>query len=171
MKVDLLFEPLGAGHDRAAFSCGVESLDRYLKQQASQDLRRRVAAVFVAREPTSSVITGYYTLAAFGIAPASLPPEIAKRLPRYDQLPSTRIGRLAVDQRHQGQGIGRRLLMDALDRSYQMAPSIASMAVVVDAIDDTARHFYARFGFQRFLDDEYRLYLPMATIAPLVTGT
>lgn len=167
--MELVFEPLG-DHDRAAFSCGSEPLDRYLKQQASQDLRRRVAAVFVAREPTVAAIAGYYTLAAFGITPASLPPEMTKRLPRYDQLPATRIGRLAVDRRYQGQGLGRLLLMHALEQSYRQAPQIAALAVVVDAKDDNARRFYERYGFARFLDEDYRLFLPMLTIGQLVEG-
>ena len=169
MSVELVFEPLGVDHDRAAFSCGVEPLDRYLKQQASQDVRRRVAAVFVAHEATETALAGYYTLAAFGITPASLPLEVTRRLPRYDQYPATRIGRLAVSQRYQGQGVGRRLLMHALEASYRTAPEIAALAVVVDAKDDNALRFYERYGFQRFLDDEYRLYLPMATIERLLT--
>lgn len=117
------------------------------------------------------MIAGYYTLAAFGIVPASLPSEFSRRLPRYDQLPATRIGRLAVDRRYQGQGLGRDLLMAALEKSYRQAPQIAALAVVVDAIDDHARHFYERFGFQRVLDDEYRLYLPMATVEQLIAGS
>ena len=168
--MDLVFEPLNDHHDRAAFSCGVEALDRYLKQQASQDLRRRVAAVFVAHEPSAPGVAGYYTLSAFGIAPGALPPEITRRLPRYDPLPATLIGRLAVDRRYQGQGLGRQLLMDALERGFSLTPQIASMAVVVEAKDDAARAFYERFGFQRFLDREYRLYLPMTTVARLVQG-
>ena len=168
MSVELVFEPLGADHDRAAFSCGVAPLDRYLIQQASQDVRRRVAAVFVAHETAETALAGYYTLAAFGIAPASLSSELTRRLPRYDQYPATRIGRLAVSQRYQGQGVGRRLLVHALEASYRAAPEIAALAVVVDAKDDNARRFYERYGFQRFLDDEYRLYLPMATIEHLI---
>ena len=170
MSVSLVFEPLGTQHDRAAFSCGIEPLDRYLKQQASQDIRRRVAAVFVAREPGETAIAGYYTLAAFGIAPTSLPTEITKRLPRYDQFPATRVGRLAVAQRFQGQGLGRLLLMHALDSSFREAPKIGAMAVVVDVKDDNARAFYEHYGFQRFPDDGYRIYLTMATISHLIVG-
>lgn len=117
-----------------------------------------------------ATVAGYYTLAAFGITPASLPSEVTRRLPRYDQFPATRIGRLAVDRRYQGQGLGQRLLMHALESGYRAAPEIAAMAVVVDAKDDAARRFYERYGFERFLDDEYRLYLPMATIEQLVRG-
>lgn len=168
--MEVVFEPLGDDHDRAAFSCGVETLDRYLKQQAGQDIRRRVAAVFVAHEPAVTTVAAYYTLSAFGIAPASLPAEVTRRLPRYDPLPATLIGRLAVDQRYQGQGLGRQLLMDALERSASLASHIASMAIVVEAKDDAARGFYERYGFRRFLNREYRLYLPMATVAQLVQG-
>lgn len=165
--MDYVFEPLSQDHNRAAFSCGVEPLDRYVRQHASQDIRRRVAAVFVAHESMSNVVCGYYTLSAFGINPVSLPTEITRRLPRYDSLPATLVGRLAVDQDQQGQGLGRQLLMDALERSLQATEQIASMAVVVDAKDDAARRFYERFGFQRFLDNDYRLYIPMATVGQL----
>lgn len=168
MSPDFVFEPLGADHDRAAFSCGSAALDRYLAEQAGQDLRRRVAAVFVAHEPASPAICGYYTLAAYGIAPTALPSTVTRRLPRYGQLPATRIGRLAVDRRYQGRGLGRDLFMDALGRSLEATQQIASWAIVVDAKDDNARRFYERYGFQRFLDDAYRLYLPMATVKHLL---
>jgi ribosomal protein S18 acetylase RimI-like enzyme len=165
---DFVLEPLDADHDGAAFSCGQEALDRYIKEQAGQDARRRIAAVFISRAAGTVTVNGYYTLATFGIAPDSLPPEVTKRLPRYDQFPATRIGRLAVDRSCQGKGVGRRLLMDALDRSARMARHIASMAVVVDAKDDEARGFYERYGFRRFQDYAYRLYLPITTIERLL---
>ena len=168
--MELVFEPLGDRHDRAAFSCGVGAHDRYLKQQAGQDLRRHVAAVFVAHEAASPAIAGYHTLSAFGIALASLPAEVTVRLPRYNPLPATLSGRLAVDQRYQGHGLGPQLLMDALERSLAATQQIASMAVVVDAKDDVARRFYERYDFNRYLEDDYRLYLPMKTVEQLIAG-
>jgi GNAT superfamily N-acetyltransferase len=162
-----LFEPLGPPHDRAAFSCGVEALDRYLRQQASQDARNRVAAPFALRAADSSQIIGYYTLSAFWIELAELPPELAKRLPRYPRLPAVLLGRLAVDQRFAGQGWGKVLLLDALRRSLEQSRQIAAMAVVVDAKDEAARAFYERYGFQRLADHPNRLFLPMRTIEQL----
>ncbi|HEV8638537.1 MAG TPA: GNAT family N-acetyltransferase [Chloroflexota bacterium] len=167
MSTPPVVEPLGPSHDRAAFSCGAESLDRYLKQQASQDVRNNVAAVFVLRPAEASSIIGYYTLSATGIELAALPDGVKKRLPRYPLLPAVLLGRLAVDQRHQGRGWGKVSLLDALRRGLQHRTQVAAMAVVVDAKDDAARVFYERYGFRRFLDNEYRLYLPMETVEQL----
>jgi GNAT superfamily N-acetyltransferase len=162
-----IIEPLGADHDRAAFSSGNEALDRYLAQQANQDARNHVAAPFVLRASGSTRIVGYYTLSAFVIELADIPFDLRKRLPRYPRLPAVLLGRLAVDRQFAGQGWGAVLLLDALKRSLEQSSQIAAMAVVVDAIDDAARSFYEHYGFQRFVDHDYRLFLPMKTIQQL----
>ena len=158
-------EPLDAQHNRSDFECGVETLNRYLKQQASQDMRRRIAAPFVLVDLDIHRIAGYYTLAATSIHLAELPKEITKKLPKYPLVPATLLGRLAVDQRYQGQGVGSFLLIDALQRSFNS--EIASMAVVVDALDDKAHAFYKHHQFMTFQEQSQRLYLPMTTIAKL----
>ena len=160
-------EPHGAGHRRAEFRSGSEPLDRYLHQQAWQDTRRKVAAVFVLHDAETVLIAGYYTLSATSVAPTDLPAALVRKLPRYAMLPAVLLGRLAVDARFQGQGLGAVLLFDALRRAHRHSDEIAAMAVVVDAIDDAARTFYERYGFERFADDPDRLFLPMATIAKL----
>lgn len=164
---DYRFELLGRHHDRATFSCGVEALDRYFRQQAGQDQRRAVAVPYVLVDTTTRAVLGYYTLSTFTIALHSLPDAVARKLPRYETIPAILIGRLAVDQRHQGRGLGRLLLVDALARSLAISQQIGAAAIVVDAKNDTARAFYERYGFMRFADHEYRLFLPMATIAQL----
>ena len=161
------FEALGSVHDRAAFSCGVEALDRYLHRQAEQDLRRRVAAVFVLYDTASSLIVGYYALSSTAIDPAALPPEVTRRWPRYPSLPAVLLGRLAVDRRYRGGGFGRRLLLDALRRALAHADQVAAIVVVVNAKDDAARNFYERYGFRPFVDDQNRLFIPMETITEL----
>ena len=161
------FEPLGDQHDRTGFTCGVAPLDRYLRTQAGQDRRRRLAAPFVCYDTATSLIVGYYTLSATAVTPAALSVEVTRRLPRYDHFPATLIGRLAVDLRYRGQGFGELLLLDALARCLAEADQIAAMAVVVDAKDDAARAFYEHYRFRRFEDHPYRLYLPMATIESL----
>jgi GNAT superfamily N-acetyltransferase len=128
-------------------------------------MRRRIAALFVLVDQDIDSIAGYYTLAATAIRLAELPPEITKKLPKYPLVPATLLGRLAVDQRYQGQGVGSFLLMDALRRSFNS--EIASMAVVVDAKDDKARDFYEHHQFIPFPEQSQRLYLPMTTIAKL----
>ena len=110
-------------HDRVAFSCGVDALDRYLKQQASQDIEKRVAAVLVLTSDRST-IAGYYTLSQYAISVGQLPEPVLKRLkpPRYPELPTTLLGRLARDVAFKGQKIGELLLMDALKRLARSQP-------------------------------------------------
>jgi len=112
----LVIEPLGRRHDRAAFSCGVQELDRYLKRQAGQDVRRRTARVFVCMAKSSNVVVGFYTLSALSLDLGSLPQHLARKLPRHP-IPAALIGRLAVDRSTRGLGIGRMLLTDAFKRT------------------------------------------------------
>lgn len=132
-------QPLGAHHDRSDFSCGVEPLDRYLHQQASQDARRNITNVFVLEDSGSGRIVGYYTLSMTSIVQQSVPANVARRLPRNPFLPAALIGRLAVDARFHGQRHGTTLILDAFRRSLTSAEHVAAFAVVVDAKDDAAR--------------------------------
>jgi len=163
-----LVERLTRQHDRSNFDCGVAALNAYLRQQARQDAEKHVAAPFVLVEPPNRAALGYYTLSASVLSVGEVAPELAKRLPRYPQLPVTLIGRLAVDLRLKGQGCGEYLLMDALHRSLVHSAEIAAMAVVVEAKDDTAAAFYRHFDFQPLQASARRLYLPMKTVQALL---
>ena len=154
-------EALSRDHVRAGFSCGVEALDRYLEVQAGQDVRRRIANCFVARPAQSLEIAGYYTLSATSIATPDLPEAITRRLPRYPLVPAVVIGRLAIDRRHSGRGLGAALLFDAIRRSASVDAAV--FAIVVDAKDESAVRFYEHHGFSRFASRPLSLYLPMAT--------
>lgn len=154
---------LGTEHDRTNFCSGSESLDRYLRERANQDLKRYVATPFVLYDLDAKQIAGYYTLAATGIQFEDLPEAVRKKLPRYPIVPAILLGRLAVDERYQGQGLGAFLLADALRRS--LMNEIAAMAVVVDAKDETARAFYEYHSFVSFAGQPLRLFLPMTLIA------
>lgn len=158
---------LGKSHDRNGFSCGSAALDRYLQQQASQDAEKRVAAPLVLTEPPATRVLGYYTLSASIVDASQLPDTLAKKLPRYPQLPVTLLGRLAVDHSMKGRGVGQFLLMDALRRSLEAATGIAAMAVLVDAKDEAAEAFYRHFSFMPLQQQPRRLFLPMTTIAKL----
>ena len=160
----LTIEPLDTIHDRTAFCCDVESLDRYLKKQARQDIKRRISRVFVAtisQEPKK--ILGYYTLSTLSIALDQLPEDLARRLPRHP-IPAALIGRLAVSKTEQGNGIGKMLLADAIKRTISIADQIAIYAMVVDAIDDKAIGFYEYFGFSQLSDNSTRMLLPLKSI-------
>jgi GNAT superfamily N-acetyltransferase len=150
-------------HDRSSFSCGVEALDRYLREHAGQDQRRRLSTTFVLVDGANGALAGFYSLAASAVEPSSLPEQMAKRLPRRP-LPVTLIGRLAVDLGYRGRALGLQLLADALIRAVVASRDIGAMAVIVDAKDETARAFYERHGFQPFADDPLRLFMPMADV-------
>jgi GNAT superfamily N-acetyltransferase len=156
------FEAL-ADHDRIAFTCGIADLDDYLHRRASQDAKRKVAAPFVMLD-TERRIVGYYTLSAYGIRSSELPPGVAKKLPRYPLIPATLLGRLAVSREHQGQKLGRLLLMDALYRSWKTTTEVASVGVIAEAIDEAARNFYLHHEFIPLLEHPRKLLIAMATI-------
>lgn len=145
MTAPFRLEPLGPSHERAGFSCGVEVLDQYLASQASQDVRRRVSACYVAVEVSSGKVAGFYTLAAASVPLLELPPHLTKRLPRYPAVPVARIGRLAIDKVFQGKKLGGALLADAALRAARS--EVAVFALIVDAKDDTAAAFYRHHGF------------------------
>ncbi len=162
---DLRIALLGEEHDRGDFTCGVESLDRYLKTQAGQDVRRKVNAVFILSEVSEpSHVLGYYTLCAMVISQGDVPEAARKHVPRYPLVSATLIGRLAVAKERQGQRLGAVLLADALGRAFDSAGTIGSSMVVVDALDEAAAGFYAAHGFVR-LPDSLRLVLPMRMAA------
>lgn len=163
-----LFEPLGKHHDRVAFNCGIDVLNRYIREQAGQDSTKKIAATFVLIGNTPVKIAGYYSLSSTSINVGELPEAVAKKLPRYPLMPATLIGRLAVDRRYQGRGCGELLLVDALKRSLVSTKQIGSVAVVVDAIDDSAKAFYAHFQFILLEGFSHRLFLPMKVIENLL---
>ena len=165
--VKFFIEPLGARHDRAAFSCGVAALDLYLQNQAGQDLKKRAAVPFVLTND-GRTIAGYYTLSQFAVALDAVPPQIAKKLPKYPMVSTTLLGRLAISNDYRGQGLGELLLMDALMRSLDLSKQIASAAVVADAKDAKARAFYKKYGFLVLPHIAHRLFLPMGTIEKLL---
>jgi ribosomal protein S18 acetylase RimI-like enzyme len=172
MKSSFRIEPLSAAHDRAGFGCGEEALDRYFQTQATQDIRRRVANCFVAVEVGTGMVdakqvAAFYTMSAASIPFVDLPPEETKRLPRYPTLPAVRIGRLAVDERFQGRGLGAALLANAAKRAIQAA---AAFALLVDAKNDQAVAFYQRYGFRALISQPRTLFLPLATAQKAFLG-
>jgi len=158
--VNFRIEALASTHKRKGFSCGVPALDRYLSEQATQDIKRRVSNCFVIADETGTV-AAYYTFAAASIPLGDLPPEITRRLPRYPLLPAGLIGRLAVDERYKGQRWGGAMIFDAVSRSMHSDPAI--FAIIVDAKDEPAASFYEHLGFRRFAARPMSLYLPVAT--------
>lgn len=160
-------ELLNSTHNKKDFLCGKELLDNYLKKQAKQDVKRKLSACFVVNDKKNNLLKGYFTLSNNSLPQNLIPPSFQKKLPKsYVSIPSTLLGRLAIDKRYQGKGIGKLLLIDALYRSYEISKNIGSYAIVVDPIDEYAFNFYNKYGFIP-LPDSGKMFLPMKTIRTL----
>jgi GNAT superfamily N-acetyltransferase len=167
--VSRVIELLDATHDREGFDCGSEPLNRFLQQVARQHNERGVARTFVMVEAdarTPKPILGFFSLSAFEVTGAVLPPGLAKKLPRA--IPAARLGRLAVAKAMQGQRIGSVLMYAALKKVAQIADSIGIAALFVDAKDDDAARFYGRFQFVPLPDHPLTLFLPLRTLMDAV---
>jgi GNAT superfamily N-acetyltransferase len=161
-------EPLTSTHDRSRFSSGSLPLDRYLREQASQDVKRRVATCFVAVSVATGELAGFYTLAAASVALSALAPDIARKLPCYPLVPAALMGRLAVARSCQGKGLGGVLLGDALLRAARV--ELGVFAMLVDAKDEAAQSFYEHHGFTVLPGEARRLCLPIATAVRNLAG-
>jgi predicted GNAT family N-acyltransferase len=156
-------------HDREAFLCGESLLDNYLKRQASQDIKRGISRVHVMTpENDPKIIAGYYTLSSSSIVLTDLPEHLRKGLPSHFPIGVTLLGRLAIDNRFQGQGLGEILFFDALYKTLIVSEqSVASLAVIIDALHNKAKAFYLRYKAIEFADKPLKLVMPMKTIKEL----
>lgn len=162
MSPPFAIELLSSQHKREAFTCGVEPLDRYFREQVSQDVRRRATACYVVLEVRTNTVAGYYTLAAGSVLLARMPQTLAKKLPRYPDVPVARLGRLAVDQRFRGRKLGAALLWDAIERAARSEVVVYGM--IVDAKDDESVAFYEYHGFMMLDAEARQLVLPLANV-------
>jgi GNAT superfamily N-acetyltransferase len=142
------------------FSSASDGLNRYFREQASQDAKRRIATCFVAVSVQNNIVAGFYTLTATSIALNALAPAITRKLPRYPVMPAVLLGRLAVDRNHQGKGLGGVLLANAILRAARA--EVGVFAVLVDAKDEAAQRFYEHYGFTVLPGESRRLCLPIA---------
>lgn len=146
--------------DATDFRCGQPLLDEYIRRYASQDVRRNVARVFMAMpESNPRQLAGFFTLSAGSIGSSELPASLAKKLPRYP-VPVALIGRLAVDSKFQGKGLGSILLADACQKVANASTILAVAGIVVAAKDAAAASFYRHFGFLPLPGQPDRLLLP-----------
>lgn len=157
-------ERLARRHDRNAFSCGVKALDDYLVHYALQNDKKRIATAYAMLD--GKHVIGYYTLSNASVTLADLPEAIAKKLPAYP-VPAIRIGRFAIAQNFHRQGIGERLLTDALIRIVEASKISASFAVIVDAKEQSIE-FYKKYGFKSLHQSAETLFMPTKTIIEAV---
>lgn len=153
----LIVMPFEAQLDRGSFRCGKPDLDNWLKRYAGQGERDNSARTTYLVDEQEVRVAGYFTLVTYRLEVEDLTPELTRR-PRYP-MSAMLLARLAVDERYQGQGLGRILLFEALQRLARSSEDIGFEVVVVDALDEDAACFYLRFGFRRFADHSLRLFM------------
>jgi predicted N-acetyltransferase YhbS len=151
-------ERLSERHDVGRFSCGNKSLDDWLRIHALENQRRNLSRTFVLVDDAEAVV-GYYVLSMGGVAKDELPRRLSRGLPGY-QIGMVLLARLAIEAGHQGQRLGRDLLIDAVLHAAAAGQHAAARFIAVDPIDESARRFYSRFGFADIDGDEHgRMYI------------
>jgi len=160
-----IIEPISKNHNRKNFSCGKPLLDEYLHRYARQNDEKNIAKTFVAVDERNNAV-GYYSLCTASIEFEDFPEEMRKQLPNYP-VPAALIARLAIDEKLRGQGLGAKLLVDALQRVLTASAEIAIKAVLVDAMDGDAFEFYRHYEFIELPDQDLKLFLPIETIQQL----
>jgi len=157
-----IIEKLSSYHNRRDFDCGVEELNSYLQRYSSQHERKGMGRTYVAIKENDTRVLGYYTISssavAFDVVPENVP---------HHPVPVALVGRLAVDSTARGERLGETLLIHALRSAQRAAKIVGIYAVVVDALDESARSFYLKFGFNELTDDRLHLYLPLKVIEKL----
>ena len=152
--------PLDAFINAAEFQCGSEPLNDYIRRYALQDVRRNISRVFIATpENDPRQLSGFFTLSAGSVSCSSLPASLARKLPRYP-VPVALIGRLGVEKKFQGKGLGSILLADACQKVSQASTVLAMAGIIIDAKDDDAISFYKHFGFIPLQGQAGRMLLP-----------
>jgi GNAT superfamily N-acetyltransferase len=160
-------EVLNHQHNRNDFDCGHALLNNYLKYQAGQDMKRKLSACFVYADPKTLSVLGYYTLSGFSIPLDSFPDRIQKKLPAsYTSIPTTLLGRFAIDDTLQGKGYGKLLLIDAMKRCFDAANTIGSFAVITEPVDTIAEQFYLKHDFIK-LPDSRKMFITTQTLEML----
>lgn len=153
---------LNKSHDRQAFSCGKASLDDFLHHLVTQYEKRRLGRTYVAIDAGSTLVAGFYALAAGSLDMSVLPEDMQKKLPRHP-IPTIHIARLAVDLKTRGQGLGETLLMHALETAVDLSESLGVFGIDVWAIDDEASAFYEKYGFRALKDHPHHLFMSIKT--------
>lgn len=134
-------------HDRSQFDSGEPLLDEWLRRYAGQNRRRDTAATWVIADANDFVVA-YASVAMTAIDRSAAPQTLAKGAP--DPVPALLLGRLAVDQRHANFGVGTALVVHVLATAAELNQKAACRAVVVTALNASARTWWERLGFQAF---------------------
>lgn len=165
------YEPvrkLAGTHVVDVFDCGQPALNQFLQRYALTNIRANSAQTYVCCQ--TDVVAGFYSLVVGSVEAAATPARITKGMPKHP-VPVMILARLAVDVKHQGVGLGRALLKDALMRTSQAADIAGMRALLVHAKDESAREWYLQWEFDPSPTDPFHLFLLMKDLNAIVGGT
>ncbi len=158
----LKIEPLAQHHDRKGFDCGNNDLNRYLRNTARQHAEKGISRTFVlVNENNMTEILGYFTLSSCEIVVDKLPRKYSKKYPL--RAPAAKLARLAVRKKHQKTGLGKYMLVNAIERVLKVSEHLGIFGFFVDAKEE-AKTYYGQFGFFSLPDNPLELFLPFATL-------
>lgn len=162
-------ELLDKTHNRTSFDCGNKYLNRYLQQTARQHNQKGISRTFVLTDTTrekNKIIIGFFSLSLCEVRSEKLPPSLAKKYPL--NVPGVKLARLAVDINWQGKGIGKILIIEAMNRAVIISDNAGVVGLFVDAKDEKAKSYYTRYGFVSLEDNLLEMFLPLATIRQII---
>lgn len=160
---------LNRNHDRIGFDCGNEALNAYLQNTARQHIDKSLATTRVIVDENDVTILGFYSITMCELDASSLPDRISRKLPN-SKVPAALLGRLAVDRRHQGKGLGKALLMEAVRDTVVVANQVACVGLVVDSKNADSTRFYAAYGFEEIPGNNSRLFMPINTLKTIAAA-
>lgn len=158
-------------HNRDKFDCGQNILNIYLKTRANQEQKKWLNITYAMTASASHEIVGYYTLSNSAIKLAAMPPNLKRDIPPTYDIPTIKIGRLAIDKNHHKKSLGSLLLKNAFERIIEIGTLSGIRGIEVAAKDHHAATFYQKFGFVPLIDANNLLFLPIATIINAFNST
>ena len=164
-----IIELLDKTHNRAGFDCGNEALNQYLQKTARQHNQKGISRTFILTDTNSEkpkTILGYFTLCLWEVRSLKLPEKLANKYPLT--VPGVKLARLAVDRTQQRQGISEILMVEAMQKALIIADNAGVIGLFVDAKDESAKNYYARYGFVSLKDNLLEMFLPLATIRQII---
>lgn len=153
-------EPLGPSHDRAAFSCGEEYIDKWCKKTAHKDHEKYRSRVFVATPTNSNIVIGVYSMTIRSLAPKTF---LNVGFGSWE-IPAIYFATLGVCKTHEKQGIGTALMVDAFKRALRVAEEVGAYCLWLESVSEEKAKFYEARQFTRFKPDELKMYVLMETL-------
>lgn len=162
--IAVCIEPLDRDHDRGAFSCEVDPITNFLKNNARKDHDAYKVRVFVACEAGSKKVIGFYSLVLSALTPSVVSDEADKKFGRVNAVPVIYLAMIGRDESTVRRGVGQALMEDAFERALAISEHAGAYALALDALNDRVAQIYEGFGFEKFIDGELKMFIPLRTL-------